>query len=328
MIILLSPVPVFGAGLRVRNVSPLVSIVIPCYNQAEYLKQAIESVLSQDYSRIELIVLDDGSTDDTRAVLAAYTGRFHYETHENMGQARTLNKGWTMSKGEVLSYLAADDFLLPGAVGTSVEKLFANPGIVLTYCDFNVVDPKSHVLRQVRTPEFSYRDLAVEIVCQPGPGVFFRRDAFERAGFWDGLLRQIPDYEYWLRLGLEGAFIRIPKTLAAYRMHDRSQSFAPISAVGAEEIVNVISAHFRGGRIPPEVARAEPEAMSNAHIVAARLHLRSSRYLAALKHMKQAFALHPWRYLRVRTWQLLANGLLNRIAYKLLWQIKRVFSRG
>jgi glycosyltransferase involved in cell wall biosynthesis len=308
--------------------NPLVSIVVPCFNQGSYLRQAIESVLSQDYSRIELIVLDDGSTDDTRDVLVAYAGRFHYETHANMGQARTLNKGWGMSQGRFLSYLAADDFLLPGAVRTSVEKLLAYPEIVLTYCDFNIVGPKSHVLRQVRTAEFSYRDLALEIICQPGPGVFFRRDAFERAGFWDGLLRQIPDYEYWLRLGLEGPFIRIPKILAAYRVHDRSQSFAPISASGAEEIVNVISVHFRSTRLPPEIARAKPEAMSNAHIIAARLHLRSSRYLAALNHMKQAFALYPRGYLRLRTWQLLANGLLNRIAYKLLWHFKRALSRG
>jgi len=308
--------------------APLVSIVIPCHNQGNYLRQAIESVLSQDYSHIELIVLDDGSHDDTQAVLASYAGRFHHETHANMGQARTLNKGWGMSKGEFLSYLAADDFLLPGAVTTAVEKLVASPRIVLTYCDFNVIDPKSRVLRQVRTREFSYRDLAVRIVCQPGPGVFFRRDAFERAGLWDGLLRQIPDYEYWLRLGLEGAFARIPEVLAAYRVHDRSQSFAPVGASEAEEIVNVISAHFRSTRLPPEIAWAKREAISNAHIIAARLHLRSSRYRAALKHMRRAFALYPRGYLRFRTWQLLANGLLNRVAYKLLGQFKRAFSRG
>ena len=129
--------------------------------------------MSQDYPRIELIVLDDGSTDDTQAVLAAYSGRFHSESHSNRGQAATLNKGWGMSRGEVLSYLAADDFLLPGAVRTSVEKLRERPEIVLTYCDFNIVDQTSRVLRQVRPPDFSYRDLAVTIICQPGPGVCF-----------------------------------------------------------------------------------------------------------------------------------------------------------
>src|SRR6267142_1319008 len=150
---------------------PLVSIVIPCHNQGNYLRQAIESVLSQDYSHIELIVLDDGSSDDTQAVLASYVGRFHYETHANMGQARTLNKGWGMSRGGVLSYLAADDFLLPGAVGSAVDKLVASPQIVLSHCHLNVIHPKSRVLRQVRTAEFSYRDHAVRLVCPPGPRV-------------------------------------------------------------------------------------------------------------------------------------------------------------
>lgn len=308
--------------------NPLVSIVIPCYNQGNYLRQAIESVLSQDYPRIELIVLDDGSTDDTQAVLAAYAGRFHSESHSNRGQAATLNKGWGMSRGEVLSYLAADDFLLPGAVRTSVEKLRERPEIVLTYCDFNIVDQTSRVLRQVRPPDFSYRDLAVTIICQPGPGVFFRRRAFERAGFWNESLRQVPDYEYWLRLGLEGPFARIPEVLAAYRVHDRSQSFAPVSPGRAEEVVDVISAHFRGGQLPPEIAQAASRALSNAHIVSARLHLRSSRYVSALAHMRQAFLLDPSRYLRPRTWQLLANGLFNRVAYKALSHLNRIFSRG
>jgi glycosyltransferase involved in cell wall biosynthesis len=312
----------------VNNLDPLVSIVVPCYNQADYLKQAIDSVLSQDYPRIELIILDDGSTDDTQAVLAAYAGRFNFESHANMGQAGTLNKGWGMSKGEILSYLAADDFLLPGAVRTSVEKLIADPGIVLTYCDFNLVDSQSGVLRRKRAPGFSYRDLAVRIICQPGPGVFFRRDAFQRAGFWDVFLKQIPDYEYWLRLGLVGKFERIPEVLAAYRVHDQSYSFSPVNGSRAEEIVNVISAHFRNGRLPPEIAQARPEAMSNAHIVSARLHLRSGRYAAALKHVGAAFGLHPYGFLRLRTWWLIASGLFNRIGYKAYGQFKRIFSGG
>jgi len=89
-----------------------------------------------------------------------------------------------------------------------------------------------------------------------------------------------------------------------------------------------MSAHFLSARLPQEVARAQPEALSNAHIVAARMHLRSSRYLAATKHMKRAFALHPRSYLRLRTWQLLAERTAHRIAYKILWQFRRAFPGG
>lgn len=307
----------------VLSSNPLVSIVIPCYNQGHYLRQAIDSVLSQDYPRIELIVLDDGSTDGTQAVLASYPDRFYRESHANMGQAGTLNKGWRMSKGEILSYLSADDFLLPGAVGRSVETLVAAPEIVLTYCDFSRVDEESRALWQVRTPDFSYRDLAVGIICQPGPGVFFRRDAFERAGFWNERLRQSPDYEYWLRLGLEGEFVRIPEVLAAYRMHGESQSLAPTDPSRSEELVNVLSAHFRNHRMPPEISEARAEALSNAHIIAARQHLRSGRLLAALEHMRQVFELHPPSYLRLRTWRVIAKGLVNRIGYRVLKWLRR-----
>src|SRR5258707_14096934 len=140
---------------------PLVSIVIPCYNQGTYVQQAIESVLSQDYSRIELMVFDDGSTDDTRTVLAAYAGKLHYETHANMGQARTLNKGWGMSKGEFLSYLAAADFLLPGAVRTAVAKHVASPRVFLTYCVFKGIHPKSRVFLRARSGVFPSPDVSV-----------------------------------------------------------------------------------------------------------------------------------------------------------------------
>jgi hypothetical protein len=194
---------------------------------------------------------------------------------------------------------------------------------VLTYCDFNRVDEEARVLWQVRTPEFSYRDLAVGIICQPGPGVFFRRDAFERAGFWNERLRQNPDYEYWLRLGLEGEFVRIPEVLAAYRMHGESQSLATTDPSRSEELVNVISAHFRNHRMPPEISQGRAEAMSNAHMIAARQHLRSGRLLAALEHMRQAFGLHPRSYLRLRSWRMIVKGLANRIGYKVFKWLKR-----
>jgi len=314
------------SAMRMGTVNPLVSIVVPCYNQGNYLRQAVESVLSQDYPRVELIVLDDGSNDDTPEVLASYAGRFHYESQANMGQAATLNKGWRMSKGEILSYLAADDFLLPGAVARAVETLVANPEIVLSYCDYNRVDPQSHVIWRVRTQEFSYWNLSVGLVCQPGPGVFFRRDAFERAGFWNETLRHTPDFEYWLRLGLEGGFLRIPEVLAAYRMHASSQSLAAASPQLADEMVRVISSHFRNPKLPTEIARDEPQAMSNAHVVSARQHLRSGRFLAAWAHMRDALRLHPRSYLRARNWRLLLNGLINRIAYRVFWRFNRMFS--
>ena len=110
--------------------------------------------------------------------------------------------------------------------------------------------------------------------------------------------------------------MRIPEVLAAYRMHEDSQSLAATDPSRADELVNVISAHFRNHRMPSDISQAEAEAMSNAHIIAARQHLRSGRFLVALKHMRQAFRLHPCSYLRLRSWRTIVKGLVNRIGYK------------
>ena len=122
---------------------PLVSVVIPAYNHGKYLDAAIRSILEQDYPRVELIVIDDGSTDNTREILTKYEGRFHFESQPNRGQVATLNKGWLMSHGEILAYLSADDLLLHGAIRNAVRCLEENADAVLTYCDFNLIDPRS-----------------------------------------------------------------------------------------------------------------------------------------------------------------------------------------
>ncbi|EFK97736.1 hypothetical protein LDC_0208, partial [sediment metagenome] len=166
------------------NLDLLVAIVIPVFNGARYIREAIDSVLNQDYPNIELIVLDDGSRDGTRDILKEYKSKFYWESHQNMGQARTLNKGWQMVKGDVLGYLSADDSLLPGAVGKSIECLLRRKEVVLTYCDYYLINSESQVLRRVYAREVDYDDMVRKAICSPGPGTFFRRTAFEKAGLW------------------------------------------------------------------------------------------------------------------------------------------------
>lgn len=302
--------------------SPLVSIAIPAYNHAQYLDESIRSVLGQDYPRIELIVLDDGSTDSTRDVLVNYTGRFHWETQQNMGQAATLNKGWKMAKGDILGYLGADDLLRPGCVRAAVEVLEACPDVVLTYCDFELIDPHSHFIRTVCAAEFDYHKMVVDFVCAPGPGAFFRRSAFESAGGWDLSLRQMPDYEYWLRLGLLGEFRRIPRTLAAFRVHENSLTFAATPEQSAEEPVRILEKYFSLEGVPTAIRREQPRAVSNASLVSAQLHLRSGRYAEAFRHVCRAAVLFPANLFRLRLLRRIANALFNRMGHRLFWLLK------
>jgi glycosyltransferase involved in cell wall biosynthesis len=299
-----------------------VSIVIPAYNHADFLAEAIESVLTQDYPDIELIVLDDGSTDGTRSLLQGYSGRLYWETQPNMGQSATLNKGWGMARGAILGKLSADDALLPGCVRAAVETFAAHPGTVVTYCDFNLIDPRSRPIRTVRAPESDYREMVVGFVCAPGAGAFFRRSAFEAAGGWDLSLRQMPDYEYWLRLGLLGEFRRIPRTLAAFRVHENSLTFATTPEPAAEEPIRILRKYFSLEGVPDTIRAEQPKATSNAFLVSAQLHLRSGRYATAFRHMRRAAALFPANVLRPLLLRRISNALFNRMGHRLLWLLK------
>ena len=296
----------------------LVSIVIPAYNHARHLKEAIDSVLAQDYGAIELIVLDDGSTDHTPEVLAQYSGRFYHERHINMGQAATLNKGWSIANGQFLAYLSADDVLMPGAVRYAVEYLEREPKAVLAYCDFTLIDAESNKIRTVRAPEYDYAQMVIEGVCAPGPGAFFRKSAFVTIGGWNVRLRQVPDYECWLRLGLQGPFVHIPEVLASFRVHDNSQTFSKTTIAGAEEILNVIEMYFERSDIPGEIALKKDAALAYAHLSVAQLHLRAGRYTNACTEMKKVWVHSPMTFFSQRSLRMLLNGLFNRLGHRVL----------
>jgi glycosyltransferase involved in cell wall biosynthesis len=305
----------------------MVSIVVPAHNLGRYLGEAIQSVLNQDYPNIELIVLDDGSTDNTRSVLEKYAGQIHAESQPNMGQVNTLNKGWRMSKGDILGFISADDALLPGAVGKAVACLEASPDAVLTYCDFNLIDADSRPVRRIRTPEFNYDEMLVDVICPPGPGAFFRRSAFEAVGLWDSSLKIMLDYEYWLRLGLRGRFIRIPEVLALYRVHDVSQTFAGFDESRAQEPVSVVSRAFEMQGLPKRLLRRKREALSNANLVSAQLNLRAGRVRAGFLRLRDAFFLYPWNLFTRRSARRLLNVLFNRLGHKTLHRLRPMLDR-
>lgn len=314
-------------ALNRGGAGPLVSIVVPSYNHASYLREAIDSVLAQDYRRIELIVIDDGSTDDSPEILHSYGSRFHWEVRANQGQVVTLNRGWLMSRGDILAYLSADDVLLPGAVTASVRALEDNPDAVLAYCDFNLIDPRSAVVRRVRAPDFDYREMVTEMTCPPGPGAFFRRSAFEKAGTWHTGFRQMLDYEYWLRLGLHGRFVRVPRVLAAYRVHPGSQSFAATTQIRPEEPVKIIEAYFEGPLVPQDLRDARTHAVSTAYLHSAHLHFRIGNYRQGFAALRHGAALYPRNLLSVRPFRVAFNILFNRMGHQLLWTLRRPFQR-
>lgn len=229
-----------------------------------------------------------------------------------------------MSKGDVLAYLSSDDALLSHAISTSVQRLIVNPDVVLTYCDFNQIDPDSRFIRKVKTLEMSYREMVAKFVCPPGPGAFFLRSAFETAGGWDEKMRRAADIEYWLRLGLQGG-LRIPEVLALWRIHEESSSFVEGAEWKSEEYVYAISKFYRSQHLPAEILAVKDEAFSNAYITTARSHFTSRRYKKGIANLFKGLYLYP-RNLSVRTLKKVAYGLFNQLGHRLWRKLREAAS--
>lgn len=301
--------------------NPLVTIVTPAYNQAEFLDETIASVLAQDYPHIEYIVLDDGSTDHTAEILKKYQGRFHSESQPNMGQANTLNKGWNMARGEILGYLSADDVLYPGAVTKLVAALQADAGIAVVYPDCHLIDPASVVIKKNVCRQFDHENLVVQQECFIGPGALFRRESYVKAGGWRPDLKLAPDREFWMRVGLDGGFKMLEEPLAGYRMHPKSISFYEKRPEVALEYLRVMDDFYSRDDLAPYFIKRKDEAYSNALLVIARSHLRSGDLAGGYKKYQEAIKRYPQHH-SLRTILSLLRTSVSKPLRRLIWGVQ------
>ncbi|MFF5867971.1 glycosyltransferase [Pseudomonas sp. NPDC012596] len=275
------------------NVMPKVSIIIPTYNTGQYVLDAIDSVLQQSYPNVELIVVDDGSTDQTPALLEKHPGNFTRYRQANAGQSAAMNFGWQQSSGELLGYLSADDRLHPGAIEAIVEAMAKAPQAVLAYPDFCVIDEDSKHVRTVQTPDYEERLLIANFQCLPGPGALFRRSVWEKVGGWNTGLRNIPDMDFFLRLCQYGPFLRVAKPLADFRIHSGSTTYNPCNAERSDEPLRVINSLYQTRGLSPSILGWKRKAVANALMLSGFMHGFSGRYAMFMARMAKAALLDP-----------------------------------
>lgn len=275
------------------NSTPSASIVIPVYNCRDYVASAIESVLCQDHSALEVIVVDDGSTDDTVDMIRPFGDRIILIRQPNGGQSAALARGWSRASGELLGYLSADDLMRPDCVSMTAGVLAERPEAVLAYPDFGLVDAASQATGVVITPDYSEARLIGKLHCLPGPGALFRRDAYERAGPWNSSLHMLPDLDFFLRMALLGPFVRVPYILADYRMHANATTYRPTSAERADEPMRMVEHYFARPDLPLRIRRMETKARANALLLCGVMHGRSLRPARAAKCFVRALLSDP-----------------------------------
>lgn len=180
--------------------SPLVTIVTPSYNQVAFLENTIRSVLAQDYTALEYMIVDGGSTDGSVEIIQRYSDRLAWWVSErDSGQAEAINKGLRRAKGEFVAWLNSDDLYLPGAIQQAVAAFQANLGLGLVFGDAITIDAQGKILNRLSFGDWDLLDLvSFRIICQPA--VFMRRAVLERSGYLESSFHYMLDHHLWIKM--------------------------------------------------------------------------------------------------------------------------------
>ena len=207
---------------------PRVSIIIPTYNRARYLAEAIESALAQTYRDFEVIVIDDGSTDNTPEIMRKYASAVRYFRQENQGECAARNTGIKLALGEYISFLDSDDVLLAHCLEKGVAFLDENPTVGFCYGQVDYIDPASRPLwwkrrRGARNSCIrSGRDQIVQLVFRGDiavNAVIARKACFDQVGLFNPSLHVGGDIEMWMRLSTRYDVGYLAEPLAKVRVH-------------------------------------------------------------------------------------------------------------
>jgi glycosyltransferase involved in cell wall biosynthesis len=207
--------------------SPLVSVIIPTYNCARYIATAVESVLAQRSEDLEVLVIDDGSTDATRETLARFGEQIDYIYQTNSGVSQARNKGLAVASGRYVAFLDSDDAWYPNKIHRQLEALSENPGAAACYSAFTVTDSTLSPLNvHTAEPQSSVLEdllLRGNWVSTPST-VICERGLFTKVGGFDPELSLCADWDMWLRLAAVAEFVYVDEPLVRYRKHDGNMS--------------------------------------------------------------------------------------------------------
>ena len=233
---------------------PKISVIIPTYNRAHYINEAIDSALAQTYQNVEIVVVDDGSTDETRAVLKGYEDKIRYFYQGHQGVAAARNFGIEKSSGQYLAFLDDDDIWFQEMLEVQVAYLEAHPEVGMVHADILIMDetsdnprPRERILAKGLPPEIEEPIAVRGDIRGPIPSGYIlpeliirnvimiqtavvRRSCFNEVGLFDQDSRLSQDYHLWLRIARKFPIAYLDRPLAIYRIHTTNMSRDRVSA--------------------------------------------------------------------------------------------------
>lgn len=253
---------------------PTISVVIPCYNAERYIVATIESVLAQGHPGLEIIVVDDGSSDRSVELVRATFPQVRIEQQANQGVAAARNNGIRLAGGAWIAFVDADDIWLPGKLAAQLEQLAANPDCRMSYCAWQVWPsdaprPTPAYLAQLATEAgdrarwegasgWVYPDLLLDCVVWTST-VLAQRSLFDEIGGFDPSLRLGEDYDLWLRASRVTPILRIARPYALYRIHPSSITHSRPSDNHRAKVIGRALAQW--GLRSPDGRQADPKAV-------------------------------------------------------------------
>jgi glycosyltransferase involved in cell wall biosynthesis len=209
---------------------PLVSVLMAAYNRERYLAQAVESILNQTFAAFELIVIDDGSTDRSLAILQAYAqqdSRIRLISRENRGIPKTRNELVQQASADLLAIMDSDDVALPDRLALQVAYMQHHPAVVCLGGAFQLIDAKGRLIKTLTVPLTNPEIQRLILAGHPGvpqPCAMLRRQTVLQVGGYNETMTQAEDLDLWLRLGEVGELANLPAALVQYRLHPDSVS--------------------------------------------------------------------------------------------------------
>lgn len=270
----------------------LVSIITPSYNQAKYLEQTIQSVLRQDYPRIEYIVMDGASSDGSVEIIKKYAGQLTYwESQQDMGQADAINKGFARATGDIVAWLNSDDYYLPGTVSKAVQVFEENPDAVLIYGNMLAVDENGATFNTLTYRPLTFEDLlCFHIIGQPA--VFMRRSALQKTKGLDPTFHFLLDHLLWIQIAKQGKILHVDQTWSAARYHAEAKNVAKAAEFGREAF-RILETIAQDKDLAATLLKIDRRAHASAYRVDARYLLDGGLPDKALQAWFRALSIYP-----------------------------------
>lgn len=271
------------------------AVVTPVFNGADYIVETARSVAKQLRPCDRYVVVDDGSTDDTRARLLGTDLSIDLVTQANAGEAQAVNTGVARAGCEIVGIVNADDPILPGLLDTVRAAFHDDPMLDAVYPDWVKIDAEGQPLAHIATREYDYGVLLAQHFCIPGPGAFFRVGVLAGEPVRDARASLISDYDFWLRFGLRGAKVRrLPQVLATWRLHAGGATRRGQGPRLALQKIETIKRLLARPDLPETVRTLAPQALSAAYYHAALVGLRAAD-TPALRYAVQSY-LQKWHW--------------------------------